>query len=368
MFEKIFGKRNSIKRELVVESLIIFILVVVFSTVGFNIFVHNEASKIIEVNIKDYNQLKELLPIIRRGLLIILLNTIVVSTAVINISSSKILNPLEKMINATKKVANGDFDVRLETNRKDEIRELVNNFNYMVEQLGKTELLQKDFINNVSHEIKTPISSIQGFAKLLEDNELSEEERKEYIGIIIEESNRLLNLSSSTLKLAKIQNQDKITKKDKINITEQIRKVLVLLETKWREKNINITISVEDIFFYGDEDLLFQVWTNLIDNAIKFTNENGKIDISVRKENDKINIEIKDNGIGMNKEEADKIFTKFYQVDESHSQKGSGLGLPIVKRIVELSNGNIKIESEKNKGTKIIISLPMEEKNKKIVI
>lgn len=361
-------KKKTIQKELVIEFLITIILVAIFSIVGFYIFVHNEVSKIIEINIQNYEEMKELLTIIRRGIIIILLNSLVISTIIIKIGSKKLLGPLEKTIQATKKVAQGDFDVRLQTKRKDETEEFVNNFNYMVKELGKTELLQKDFIDNVSHEIKTPISSIQGFAKLLDDENISSEERKEYIGIIIEESERLLKLSNSTLKLAKLQHQDKITKKEQINITEQIRKVLAVLEPKWREKNLKVDISLNNIYFEGDEDLLFQVWMNLIDNAIKFSNNNGKIHIKIEEIKDNIEIEIKDNGIGMEKEDIEKIYSRFYQVDKSHSGEGSGLGLSIVKRIIELSSGTIDIKSEKNKGTKILIALPKIKKEEKIEI
>ena len=361
-------KKKTIQKELVIEFLITIILVAIFSIVGFYIFVHNEASKIIEINIENYEEMKELLTIIRRGIIIILLNSLVISTIIIKIGSKKILGPLEKTIKATKKVAQGDFDVRLQTKRKDETEEFVNNFNYMVKELGKTELLQKDFIDNVSHEIKTPISSIQGFAKLLDDENISSEERKEYIGIIIEESERLLKLSNSTLKLAKLQHQDKITKKEQINITEQIRKVLAVLEPKWREKNLKVDISLNNIYFEGDENLLFQVWMNLIDNAIKFSNKNGKIEIKIEEIKENIEVEIKDNGIGMKKEDIEKIYSRFYQVDKSHSGEGSGLGLSIVKRIIELSSGAIDIKSEKNKGTKILIKLPKIKKEENIEI
>ena len=223
MFEKVIGRKKSIQRELVIEFVITILLVVIFSILGFYIFVNQEATKIIEINLAGKEGLKEILSIIRRSIVIILLNSIIISTAIIKISSKKILNPLEKMIDATKKVASGDFNVRLETTRNDETAEFVQNFNYMVKELGKTELLQKDFIDNVSHEIKTPINSIQGFTKLLDDDNLSKEDREEYISIIMEETDRLLKLSNNTLKLAKLQHQDRIINKTNINLTEQLR-------------------------------------------------------------------------------------------------------------------------------------------------
>ena len=238
----------------------------------------------------------------------------------------------------------------------------------MVKELGKVEVIQKDFINNVSHEIKTPISSIQGFAKLLEDENLPEAERKEYAEIIIEESNRLLNLSTNILRLSKIQNQGKIVRKDHINITEQLRKAIAVLENKWNEKSLTFNISAKDVYYDGDEELTFQVWMNLIDNAIKFSKQNGKITIDVKEENDEVVVKIKDNGMGMSKEEQERIFTRFYQIDKSHSQEGSGLGLSIVKSIIDLSGGKIEVESKENSGTTFTIKLPIEKENNKIII
>lgn len=181
MFEKIIGKRKSIQRKLIFEFIIAVILVTIFSILGFYFFIHNEAADIIKIQVNGNQELSNLLAIIRRALFIILINTVIISSVIIKLASKSVLKPLEKMVEATKKVADGNFDVRLETERKDEIESLVNNFNRMVKQLGKTETLQKDFIDNVSHEIKTPITSIQGFARLLYDDNLSNDDKKEYI-------------------------------------------------------------------------------------------------------------------------------------------------------------------------------------------
>lgn len=187
-------------------------------------------------------------------------------------------------------------------------------------------------------------------------------------GVIFEESDRLLKLSTNILKLSKLQHQEKITKKDTIDISEQIRKVIAMLEPKWRKKKLDISVDFINCYFCGDEDLMFQVWTNLIDNAIKFSNENGKIDLKTQIIKDKIIVQIKDYGIGMEKKEIDKIYTRFYQADESHSQEGSGLGLSIVKRIIDLSEGEIEINSTKNSGTTIKVKLPIKQKQSKILI
>ena len=368
MKDKIFGTKRTIQRRLVVQLAVAIILVIILSAIGLYIFTHQAISQYLVFNLDNETEKSELWKIFKLGVGIIIVNTILISIAIIRISTKMLADPLKKSIEATKKVAEGDFSVRLETKRDDETKELVDNFNRMVKQLGKTEILQKDFIDNVSHEIKTPINSIQGFTKLLDDNNLSEQERKEYINIILEETNRLLKLSSNILKLAKLQHQDKAINNEEINLSEQIKKAVLLLEPKWKDKNINFSIDAKEVYFYGDEDLLFQVWTNLLDNAIKFSSTNGKVSVKIGIVQDKIEVSIKDNGIGMDSDELEMIYTRFYQIDKSHSGEGSGLGLAIVKRIVEISNGEINVESEKGKGTTFTVVLPKKEETNKIVI
>ncbi len=363
-----YRKIKSMEKRLVIEFIMAIILVIFFSTIGFYILVNKEFSQFSMLNSISEMSSKQLFHILQEGIIIIIANTVIISTIIIRISNKTLAEPLKKTIDATKNVANGDFNIRLETNRNDEIKELVDNFNTMAKQLGENELLQKDFIDNVSHEIRTPINSIQGFTKLLDDETLSEEERKEYISIILEETDRLLNLSNNILKLAKLQHQEKITNLTQINLSEQMKKVIALLEPKWKYKNIKFTVISDLIYVYGDEDLLFQAWTNLLDNAIKFSKPNGKITIDVKEEIDEIVVKIKDNGIGMSKEEQERIFTRFYQIDKSHSQEGSGLGLSIVKSIIDLSDGKIEVESKENSGTTFTIKLPIEKENNKIII
>lgn len=263
----------------------------------------------------------------------------------------------------------GDYDVELETKREDEIGEVTHNFNKMIKGLQSTENLQTEFINNVSHEIKTPISSIEGFAKLLKEKDLSDEEREEYSNIIIEESERLTNLTGKMLKLSKLHNQDRITNKQEILIAEQIRRAISLLEPKWAEKDIKINVNLEECSFLGDTELMFQVWVNLLDNAIKFSKQNGKIDIKVSNKDTNIDVTVRDYGVGMQEAELEKIFERFYQIDRSHSEEGCGLGLAIVKRIIELSEGTIEVESKENQGTTVKVKLPLDNvRNNKIII
>lgn len=364
MFEKIFGKKNSIQRNLIIIFIIGILIVVVITIIGYYILIDDQIiNKLIQLH-----ESEELSQTIRRNVILMILNTIVISIILIQLISRRMIKPIKQITEATKKVAAGDFSVKLETNRKDEIQDLVDNFNQMVKDLGSIECLQKEFIDNVSHEIKTPISSIQGFAELLKDESLTKEERAEYASIIIEESNRLLNLSTNMLKLSKLQNQNKITKKEQIDIAEQIRKAISLLEPKWSKKELTFNVSLEEKYFWGDEELIFQVWVNLIENAIKYSKQNSKIDITLKQVDNFIVVQIKDYGKGMKEEELNKIFSRFYQIDKSHSSEGSGLGLAIVKRIVELSEGTIEVISQENEGTTMKVRLPVKIEENKILI
>jgi len=369
MFEKIFGKKKSIQRGLVKDIVIGDVLVLIATIIGFFLIVDNQAlERLLQINLTTEEEIKEIIDIVRRTIILLILNSFFISAVIVRTTSKRMLSPIKKLSGAAQKVAAGDFSIQLESQREDEIGELTTNFNEMVKELGSIESLQKEFVDNVSHEIKTPISSIQGFAQLLRDDKLTKEERNEYIEIIEEESNRLLNLSTNMLKLSKLQNQNRITNKEEINIAEQIRKTISLLEPKWKEKEITFDVSIEEKYFYGDAELIFQIWINLIDNAIKFSRQKGKIDIKLKEINNYLEIIIQDYGIGIEKEEKRRIFTKFYQIDKSHSDQGSGLGLAIVKRIIELSNGKIELESQKNIGTTITVSLPLEKETNKILI
>ncbi len=370
MLQKIIGKKNSIQRGLIYAVIVIILFAEIISLIEIGIFFNNKEI-LVSLTSRDLaNEISSeyLNKVVKTAALIGIFNVVLVVCILVGIFSRKMLIPIQKLSEATKKVASGDFNIKLETKREDEIGELTNNFNKMVEDLKSIENLQKEFIDNVSHEIKTPITSIQGFAELLEDDNITKEERIEYAKIIREESQRISKLSTNMLKLSKLQNQNRITNKEQVDLAEQIRKAISLLEPKWKEKNITFNISMEEKYFYGDEDLIFQVFVNLIDNAIKFSNQDGSIDISLVEKENWINIKIKDNGIGIEKEQLEKIFTRFYQIDKSHSEEGSGLGLAIVKRIIELCKGEIKIESKKDVGTIINIKLPIEKETNEVLI
>nr|WP_207746480.1 HAMP domain-containing sensor histidine kinase [Clostridium sp. 1001271B_151109_B4] len=281
---------------------------------------------------------------------------------IVSVCSSKaVLKSIKEFIEATEKLSRGDFSARLNVKQPPQFRILSKNFNIMAEELGSIEVLRTDFINNFSHEFKTPIISIKGFAEILKDDDLSKEERNEYLDIIIEESKRLTSLATNVLNLSKIETQAILKEKQMFNIGEQIRQSILLLDSKLQSKNISLDINIEDCNIYANKEMLNQVWLNLLDNAIKFNNENGLVSVNMKKKEKEILITIIDSGIGISKGVVSKVFDKFYQEDTSHSTKGNGLGLTIVKKIIELHGGTIECESIVSKGTKFTIILPIEQ-------
>lgn len=298
---------------------------------------------------------KMLLPIIT------LVSCVIIGVVVSPISSKIALKRIRQFIEATANLARGDFSTRLNIKYPPEFMLLSKNFNRMAEELGGIEVLRTDFINNFSHEFKTPIISIKGFAEILKDESLSKEERDEYLDIIIEESQRLSHLATNVLNLSKIEGQAILKDKQKFNVGEQIRQNIVLLEPKFKDKNISLNINIDDCTLVGNKEMLSHVWLNLLGNSIKFTDEKGIIGVNVKKIGDNIVMAFSDNGIGINESVIPKIFDKFYQGDTSHGTKGNGLGLTMAKKIVELHQGTIKCESIISKGTKFTIVLPIEK-------
>jgi signal transduction histidine kinase len=283
--------------------------------------------------------------------------SIIIATVISGVISKRVLSPVRALSRATEEVAKGDFSVRVDIPKDYEFGFLTENFNKMVHELSGIETLRNDFVSNVSHEIKTPLASIQGFAKLLQDNNFSEEEKKEFTDIIISESTRLSKLTSNILKLSKIENQEINTKKVEFSLDEQIRCAILIMEQEWSRKNINLDIELEEVNIVENEDLLQQVWINLIGNAIKFTEDGGYVSIKLEDYKDNIEVEISDSGIGMTEDIQRHMFDKFYQGDRSHLSEGNGLGLSLAKRIIDICGGKIYIKSELGVGTTFTIEL-----------
>lgn len=268
------------------------------------------------------------------------------------------LRPINTLIQAIHAVSEGDFQTKIYLEHPHEFKELSHCFNQMTEELSGIEMLRSDFINNFSHEFKTPISSILGFAKLLKKGNLTPEEQQEYLDIIIEESRRLTELSANILNLSKIESLSVLTDFSTFNLGEQIRECIVLLENKWDKKEIMLNINLEELQICGNEQLLKQVWINLIDNAVKFSPAKSEIGLSMHKDHDSIQVMVKDSGPGIDAATQYKIFDKFYQGDASHSSEGNGLGLSLAKRIIELHHGTITVKSEENRGSAFTVTLP----------
>ncbi|WP_209443708.1 sensor histidine kinase [Paenibacillus camerounensis] len=290
--------------------------------------------------------------------LLILISCIIIGTAISAFSSRKMVRSIRTFIDATDRLASGDFSMRLQLTSPPEFRILSENFNRMAEELGGIEILRTDFVNNFSHEFKTPIVSIKGFAEMLKHDDLPKEERDEYLDIVIEESARLAALASNVLELSKIETQSILTDKRRFNAGEQIRQCVLLLAAKFEKKQLTLNADIHDYELEGNKELLNQVWLNLLDNATKFTPEGGEISIHMKKQPSGIIVTFRDNGAGISAEALPKVFDKFYQQDTSHSTAGNGLGLTIVSTIVNLHGGTITCDSILSQGTAFTVTLP----------
>ncbi len=267
---------------------------------------------------------------------------------------------MQNICKAAQKVAAGDFSVRLDVyknkKRKNEFDILKEDFNTMVTELASIEKLKDNFVADVSHEIKTPLSIIQGYADLLQTKGISEEQRSEYIKLISEQVNKLTNLVTNILKLNKIQTKE-IVCKEKYYLDEQIRFCILAMEDKITEKDIEIEVNLDEVEINSDPVLLELVWNNLFSNALKFTDKGGKITFSLSNQGNVVIATIKDTGCGMSEETCKHIFDKFYQGDTSHSQEGNGLGLALVERVVTMLDGEILVSSAVGKGSEFKIVL-----------
>ncbi|KAF5089500.1 Adaptive-response sensory-kinase SasA [Acetobacterium wieringae] len=287
-----------------------------------------------------------------------MLVTLLIGSVLIVIAVAMIARPIKAVSEATKKVANGDFDVRLTVRGKDELAVLAQNFNIMTAALSRNDYIHRDFVSNVSHEFKTPIASIKGFGKLLKDPDLLETQRQEYIDIIVDESDRLWKLSANVLKLSELENGVLGLRKEAFPLDEAIRRVILLLQEKWEAKNIDLDIQLDDTIYQGDPELMAMVIINLLTNAINHSPTAGHISIALHKTAKEVVIEIADTGKGIAKEDQKKIFDRFYKADQSRSTPGTGLGLTISQRIVTLHGGTIGVESEPGKGSRFLVRLP----------
>lgn len=308
----------------------------------------------------EHNRPALLLSII--GLILI---GVMVSTFLTIWISRRLLRPIEHLIESMRLVAEGDFSVRLPESHQDTpIDNMNRNFNKMVKELNSIEMLQSDFIQNVSHEFKTPLAAIDGYASLLEDAPL-EEEYHSYALNISKSTRQLSTLTGNILKLSRLEQQAIVTEKEYYFLDEQLRKAILSLEPLWDKKKLNIDLELPAVEYYGNPGLIYQVWTNLFSNAIKFTPSQGSILVEMNEDSQGIKVAIHDTGSGMDDDVIRHIFDKFYQGEHSRHVEGNGLGLALVKKILDLCGGTIEVSSRPDCGSTFSVWLPKPIKTDK---
>lgn len=270
--------------------------------------------------------------------------------------------PIRRILQATQQLTRGDFSVRIQPlhglERMNGFDRIIADFNKMAEELSSIETLRTDFIASVSHEIKTPLAVMQNYATLLQTPNLTAEQRVEYAGAIADAAGRLSDLITNILRLSKLENQNIFPAVASYNLGEQLRECVLALEDLWEQKNLQLDIAIDDVQVEADEELLTLVWNNLLSNAIKFTDNGGTIAVSVIETEQWAMVSIADTGCGISAEVGRRIFEKFYQGDSSHATQGNGLGLALVKRIVDIIGGEISVESAVGVGSTFTVRLP----------
>ena len=284
--------------------------------------------------------------------------SLVIALMAAHFMSKLFFDPIKQLQHGMEKIADGKFDTRLETpSSSKEMQEVFAGFNMMAHELSSTEILQTDFVSNVSHEFKTPINAIEGYSTLLQGCDNLDEDQQQYVEKILFNTKRLSTLVSNILLLSKIENQTIQTHKETYGLDEQVREAIVALESAWEQKNIDFDVDLEDLEYFGSENAVYHVWSNIIGNAIKFSPQDGRIKIRLYKKESKIIFVIEDEGPGLSDEAQKHIFDKFYQADTSHKEEGNGLGLALVKRILMVENGEIRAENLPLKGARFTVTL-----------
>ena len=290
----------------------------------------------------------------------LLIFSVIIGITVSIVINIILLRPVVKLSKAMKQVAAGDFGIRLKSdNRIQEISDSYDSFNLMVQELEATETLQTDFVANVAHEFKTPINAIEGYATLLSDDEPETPElQRQYAEKILLNTQRLSSLVGNVLLLSKVANQAIPIKQTTFRLDEQIRQALVMLEREWAPKDIEFDVELESVNYTGSEQLLPHVWSNLLGNAVKFTPVGGTIRMELTKQAHGIVFVIEDSGPGITEEVRRHMFDKFYQGDTSHKDEGNGLGLALVKHILDETGGTAAAENGPGGGCRITVTLP----------
>jgi len=288
-------------------------------------------------------------------------SSLAAGSLIILIASMFLVRPIKTLTQATKRIAAGDFNVKLNIKQSSELGTLARSFEDMMKDLKQLEQMRREFVANVSHEVQSPLTSISGYAQALKNVELPDQERGRYLDIIISEAKRMSKMSDSLLKLSMLESQSHQLQLATRDQDEQIRRVIVALQPQWSDRNIRFELDLQKVQVIADHDQLNQVWTNILSNAIKFSENNGVIHVRMERDVRNVTVQISDQGIGIPLEDQKRIFERFFKADRSHSRKydGSGMGLAIVKQIISLHKGDITVESKMGQGTTFIVTLPI---------
>jgi signal transduction histidine kinase len=308
------------------------------------------------------------LPDVRSSAILTFLNILLISFVLSVLDGVRykytVERPVKQILKATQKMMQGDLTVRIEPlhgwSRMDEFDVIIHNFNRLAEELSGMETLRTDFVANVSHELKTPLAVIQNYATMLQTPQLPESQRIAYGRTIAHSAQQLSELVSNILRLNKLENQTVFFKRAQYNLGEQVRECVLTMEDAWERKELKLNIDIDDVQVEADAEMLSLVWNNLLSNAIKFTAPGGTIGISVKEQAQWVEVCVADSGCGMDAEVGKRIFEKFYQGDSSHKMQGNGLGLALVKRIVDIIGGEISVKSTVNVGSSFTVRLPKE--------
>lgn len=286
--------------------------------------------------------------------------SIIIGAVITNLITIAYFDPITKLAASMKTVAGGNFNIKAQTDSKiDDVQEIYDSFNMMVRELAATETLQTDFISNVSHEFKTPINAIEGYASLLQEHGQTEEERQICIEKILFNTSRLSALAGNMLLLSKLTNQSIKPQRKVFRLDEQVRQAILLLESKWTAKEIDFDVELDEINYCGYDDLLIHVWMNLIDNAVKFDPHGGLVRLRLRTVGNNVVFSVEDDGPGIPEEEAERVFNRFYRSESQRATEGNGLGLALVKQIVEQSGGTVHTENLPEAGCRFTVTLPI---------
>jgi signal transduction histidine kinase len=344
-------RKHRLALTLLFTALVLFFMLVTFLVVGGTIY--------LLIRLGALNGPDHTTPTAAKVLLIFVPSALIfgsISTFLLGQIPMKRVNQLIDQMN---RLAAGDYRARLTYDgawsRHPTAKELTDSFNRMAEELQSTEMLRSDFINNFSHEFKTPIVSIAGFTKLLRRGNLPPEQQEEYLAIIETESLRLAQMATNVLNLTKVENQTILTDVTEFNLSEQIRSCILLLSEKWEQKEIEYELDFDEYTIRANEELLKQVWINLLGNAVKFSPKGGLIQVGITEQERAVTVSVTNSGSEIAPEHQIKIFNKFYQADESHASEGNGIGLAIVKRVVELHEGSVSVSSGGGKTTFTVV-------------